>query len=212
MLIEDLILHTAVHLAAHHLQFKLIWLKDIYKLTHQYQGRINWEKIVENARYLKLSQPVYSCFKCAKEWLDAPIPEEVLSKLKSSYDNNLETKFHNLLTHMDGDKVGFLEQFYQYLSIPGIGDKGSFLLGAMFPGITYMRKRYSVPRSKLVYLYYLYRPCYILYRASLTLFRLMWMLMSRKLKAERLKAHPDGIARHSTGQEAESSKQKPTKT
>lgn len=184
MPVEDLILHISVHLAAHHLQFRLIWLKDICELAYQYQGQINWDKIVEDARYLKLSQPVYSCFKCAKEWLDAPIPGEVFSKFKSSHNNNLETKFHNLLTHMDGDKMGVIEHFYQYLSIPGIGDKGLFLFRAMFPSIAYMRNRYSIPRSKLVYLYYLYRPCYVFYQASLTLFRLMWSVMSKKLKAQ----------------------------
>jgi len=186
MSVEDIILHTSAHLAAHHLQFRLIWLKDIYELTHQYQGQINWEKIVENARYLKLGGPIYSCFKCAKESLDAPIPEEVLPELKSSYSNSLETKVHNFLLSMDGDRTDIAEHFYHYLSIPGIGNKGLFLFGAMFPSIAYMRNRYSIPMSKLVYLYYLYRPCNIFYQASLTLFRLMWLLITKKIRSKKL--------------------------
>jgi hypothetical protein len=183
MAVEDQILHTAVHLAAHHLDFRLIWLKDICELTHQYQGRIDWERIVEKARYLRLGGPIYSCFQCARQWSEAPIPEEVLSGLRPS-DNGLETKVHNLLICMDGEGRGFLEHFYHYLSIPGIGDKGLFLFGAILPGVAYLRNRYQIPRSRMVYLYYLYRPGYVFYRASGALFRLMWLLITKKLKAE----------------------------
>ena len=189
MPVEDLILHASVHLAAQHLHFRLIWLRDICELSHQYQGQINWEKIVENVRYLKLGGPVYACFKYTREWLGAPIPKQVLSELKPSYGNNsLEAKAHNFLTDMDKDSTGIKHHFYQYLSIPGISNKGLFLFGAIFPGVAYLRNRYQIPQSRMVYLCYLYRPCYIFYRASMALLKLIRLLISKKVRNSRLKA------------------------
>ena len=162
------------------MHFRLIWLRDICELTQKYQAQIDWEAIVENARHLKLCGPIHSCFQCATNWLNAPIPQKVLSELKASCSNNrIERKAHNCLTHVDEDTTGITHHFYKYLSVPGLAGKGLYLLGAMFPGVTYLRNRYKIPESKTVCLYYLYRTWFILYSATSALIKLITRRVNR---------------------------------
>lgn len=182
--VEDLILHTSIHLAIQHFNFRLIWLRDIGELIRHYQGRIDWQEIVDRARQLGIERPMHYSLKCSKELLKAQVPDKVLAELKPLHTNSLETRFFDWHISVSESQTDDMKLLYQYFKIPGIGEKIRFLLGLAFPGIAYMRNRYSVPKSKLVYLCYLYRPYNIFYQASLTLFRLMWMLIRKKLKAE----------------------------
>lgn len=183
--VEDLILHISIHLAIQHFNFRLIWLRDIGELIRYCQERINWQEIIDRARQLGIERPMHYTLKCSQELLKAQVPDKVLAELKPPHTNSLENRFFGWLISMSEKKMDDMKLLYQYFKIPGIGEKIRFLLGLTFPGMAYMRNRYSVPKSKLVYLYYLYRPCNILYRASLILFRLLWLLINRKLKAQR---------------------------
>ena len=183
MSVEDEILYTSVHLSAHHLHWRLIWLKDICELTHQYQGQIDWEKMVNRAKQWQVERPVHFTLKYAQEWLSAQIPGKALAELKPCDTNTLETKFLESYMNINGSRVKVVDHFYRFLTLPGIADRTRFLLGAMCPNVTYLRKRHSIPESRIVYFYYLYRPCYILYRASLAFFKFIRLLTSKKVRS-----------------------------
>ena len=180
--IEDLILHTSIHLAIQHFKFRLIWLRDIGEIIRHYQERIDWKKIVTISRQLGIERAMYYTLKYTQELLKVRVPEKVIAKFDSAQINTLETKFFNLHINSNEVEIDDTKLLYQYFKIPKISEKIKFLFGLAFPSLAYMRKRYSIPKSRLVYLYYLYRPCYIFYQASLTLFRLIRLLISKRLK------------------------------
>ncbi|RLB14286.1 MAG: hypothetical protein DRG35_05615 [Deltaproteobacteria bacterium] len=163
MSIEDMIFHISTHLSVHHGMFRLIWLRDICELIQHYQANIDWEKIVEMAKQSRLDTAIYYSFKYAQKWLAAMVPEEVLNELKPVDANNFQSKICSSRISMNQD----IMILYRLLKISGIIKKGHFLLGNMFPSVKYLRKRYSIPTSKMVYFYWLYRPLFVLYRGTL---------------------------------------------
>ena len=186
--VEDLILHISIHQAIQHFNFRLIWLRDIAELVKHYQGKINWQEVIERARLLGIERPVHYSLRCAQELLKAQVPDEVLSEIKPIHTNRRETQYFDMHIGAGERKLDVIKLLYQYFKIPGIGEKIRFLSGLAFPGVAYMRNRYSIPRSKLVYLYYVYRPWYIFYRASVALLKLMELIISKKVRSSRLKA------------------------
>jgi hypothetical protein len=184
---EDLILHISIHLAIQHFNFRLIWLRDIAEVVRHYQGKIDWQRIVDRARQLGIEMPMHYSLKCAQELLKAQVPDKVLAELKPVHTNRIETQFFDVHISVSERRLDVIKFLYQYFKIPGIGEKIRFLSGLAFPGVAYMRNRYCIPRSKLVYLYYIYRPWYIFYRAGVALFEFIW-LISKKVRSSRLKA------------------------
>jgi len=176
--VEDLILHISIHFAKH-LKFRLIWLRDIGEIIRHYQERIDWKEIVTVSRQLGIEGVMYYTLKHTQELLKVRVPEKVIARFDSAQINTLEKKFFNLHINSNEVEIDNIKLLYQYFKIPKISEKIKFLFCLAFPSLAYMRKRYSIPKSRLVYLYYLYRPCYIFYQASLTLFRLIRLLIAK---------------------------------
>ena len=71
---EDLLLHVATHLAAKHVDFRLIWLHDIARLVAATPG-LDWEYVAAQAAELRMAAPVAAALDAARRYAAAPIAD-----------------------------------------------------------------------------------------------------------------------------------------
>jgi hypothetical protein len=158
LLPEELLLHLIHHMVYQHLYLRLIWLFDILKVTTTLKEEIDWERIYDMARELSLNHPLFFGLKEAKELLRAPIPEKLIKEEASPSFGWLSyfLKFRGE-TEMGGNLI-------KLLRLPGTKNKFIFLLGAIFPSITFLQIRYQTSRKIPAYIYSFLRPFLIVYK------------------------------------------------
>lgn len=81
---EDLLLHVATHLAAHHADFRLIWLHDVARITMRQAEGFDWEYVCASATRLRVAGPVRAALQAATQWIDAPVRVADLERLLES--------------------------------------------------------------------------------------------------------------------------------
>jgi putative nucleotidyltransferase-like protein len=81
---EDLLLHVAIHLAAHHADFRLIWLHDVARITARRSEGFDWEYVCASATRLRVAGPVRAALQAAAQWIDAPVRVADLERLLDS--------------------------------------------------------------------------------------------------------------------------------
>lgn len=74
---EDLLLHVTTHLAAKHLDFRLIWLHDLALIV----GRrdLDWTYIAAQAARLRMAAPIAAALEAARDHLSAPVDQAGLA-------------------------------------------------------------------------------------------------------------------------------------
>lgn len=78
---EDLLLHVVTHLAAHHADFRLIWLHDVARITARPSTGFDWEYVCASATRLRVAGPVRAALRAAERWIDAPVRVADLERL-----------------------------------------------------------------------------------------------------------------------------------
>ena len=78
---EDLLLHVATHLAAHHADFRLIWLHDVARIVTRQSSGFDWEYVCASGTRLRVAGPVRAALQAAARWINAPVPLEDLERL-----------------------------------------------------------------------------------------------------------------------------------
>jgi hypothetical protein len=77
---EDVLLTVATHLAAKHVDFRLIWLRDIARIAIV-APTLDWDYVARTAARLRVTAPVTAALRAAVQWLGAPISEAQLAKV-----------------------------------------------------------------------------------------------------------------------------------
>jgi hypothetical protein len=81
---EDLLLHVVIHLAAHHADFRLIWLHDVARIMARPPEGFDWEYVCASATRLRVAGPVRAALRAAAQWIDAPVRVADLERLLDS--------------------------------------------------------------------------------------------------------------------------------
>lgn len=76
---EDLLLDVAVHLAAKHLDFRVIWLHDI-ALVSAATPDLDWAYLWTAASRLRVAASLGAALEAAARWVGAPIPDQRLAE------------------------------------------------------------------------------------------------------------------------------------
>jgi hypothetical protein len=91
---EDLLLHLAMHLAAHAFVGRVRTLCDIGETCRLYGDAIEWSQLIGRARAYDLAKPLYYSLRLAQELVGAGVPSQALMALRESFDQlPLEDRF-----------------------------------------------------------------------------------------------------------------------
>jgi hypothetical protein len=88
---EDLLLHVTTHLAAKHVDFRLIWLYDIACLVRS--RALDWEYIAATTAALRVSGAVAASLRAAAQWLRAPVPATALAAVERGINGRTSLAF-----------------------------------------------------------------------------------------------------------------------
>lgn len=77
---EDLLLHVATHLAAKHVDFRLIWLHDLARIVIATPD-LDWEYIADRSAALRVAAPVVAALDAARRHLGAPVAAAHLDRI-----------------------------------------------------------------------------------------------------------------------------------
>lgn len=121
----DRLLFLCFH-AFKHSFWRLIWTVDIAETVRK---GVDWDSFVRRAGRFKLERSAYYGLMCARELLDAPIPDEVTSSL-SVRRGYMERKLSELAISGLGSE-GLSEALYIF-SIPKVSQKLKFLWEVVF--------------------------------------------------------------------------------
>lgn len=79
---EDLLLHVTSHLAAKHLDFRLIWLHDVARIVMG-APELDWDYVSRTSTHLRIAAPVSAALQAAAAWAGAPIRAEHLERVRA---------------------------------------------------------------------------------------------------------------------------------
>lgn len=80
---EDLLLEVATHLAAKHVDFRLIWLHDLARIVMSAPS-FDWDYVAKTTAALRLAAPVGAALEAAVRWVGAPITDEHLGGIRAA--------------------------------------------------------------------------------------------------------------------------------
>ena len=152
--------HLLIHLSEHALRVthslsKLSLLCDISESVNFYQGRLDWDRLIDDSLKFNLSQMVYISLYFASRFLETKIPEYVLLKLRPERLSLGEKIFMNSISK---NKRFSGMSYSVHLSMNnGLYKKIKFLGKTLFPPAQFMAQKNYIPRSKLSYIHYIRR-------------------------------------------------------
>jgi hypothetical protein len=130
----------------------LRWFVDIDRIIRVYEGRMDWELVLSQARVFEWGSALDAALELAREYFDTPIPQGVLDELSKHSDRHralVEELKRQPLTHTQGEL-----QMLQTLNTHG---KIRLFLALVFPSPAYMRRRYKLKTPWALPPYYLLR-------------------------------------------------------
>lgn len=184
---DDLLPYLCWHTANH--QFpRLLWLCDIAQVIKVYGQSINWDSVIERSEKWKIRRAVYYSLYLAKSVLGAQVPERVLSSLRPSRFGTKMFRFGML--NMDYEE-GIMQTSNRFLIIAFkllIIDRPKYRLffflkyirSLVFPGVSYIKERYSISKSGLAKLYQFLHPFILMYESILWSLEIVKFGLGRK--------------------------------
>jgi len=153
---EAQVLHLCGHLLQHGGcgRANLRQLYDLAEVIALYRERIDWGQVLERAQACDLVLPVRDALERVHEMWQAPIPPEVLERLRRLRPSRDEEQAHTLLV---ARPPAARRLWAGLASIPGWRLKLRYVWGNLFPSAKYMQRQYRIPSRLLVPLYYPYR-------------------------------------------------------
>ncbi|NIO21986.1 MAG: hypothetical protein GTN76_14965, partial [Candidatus Aenigmarchaeota archaeon] len=77
-------MYLCTHFAEHHFS-RLIWAYDIALLIHRHGEGIDWGKLEDLCKRMKVRSPLYYSLSLCRELFQVPIPKKVLRNLSPSW-------------------------------------------------------------------------------------------------------------------------------
>ncbi|RKY62475.1 MAG: hypothetical protein DRP95_01500 [Candidatus Latescibacterota bacterium] len=124
----DQVLFLCFH-AFKHSFWRLIWTVDIAEAVRAYD-KLDWNRLVRRAEAFGLNRPTYYGLRCARDLLNAPVPEEVISALKPADQGHIERRLLDVALASLGTD-GLSEMLYLF-SIPKASQRVRFLWEVVF--------------------------------------------------------------------------------
>ncbi|MGE0462773.1 MAG: nucleotidyltransferase family protein [Vicinamibacterales bacterium] len=103
---EDLLLHVTTHLAAKHLDFRLVWLHDIARIALR-RPHLDWAYVAARAADLRVVAPVTAALEAARRYAAAPITDAQLQRIRAGLGSAsafslAQRDLRRLMRHVDG--------------------------------------------------------------------------------------------------------------
>jgi hypothetical protein len=150
---EDFLLHLCLHLDQHlHGEpSRLIWWCDIAGFLKLHSGDINWDYVIRTAREYQVEGAIRRVLWTIHENLADRVPSHVLDQLK---DDGITISISDVLdfrSPLNPEPESLLPVISE---MPLIRTKIYHILRLAFPSKEYLIHRYSITRSRSIYLYY----------------------------------------------------------
>lgn len=122
---EDHLIYIIVHSLIEHSQLTEICKSDVECILRYYDGKVDWDKIIEKAKKYNVYVPVYYALSCIERQNNGiNIPFHVLAELRPKFKNFFVSKLYEFVILKKINKnIGFI---LQILSIKGIISKLKF--------------------------------------------------------------------------------------
>lgn len=151
--------HQILHLAEHSLRVthsltKLQYLYDINRVIHNQTSEIDWQTLCEEAQEWRMESFLYYPLTLACQWLKAPVPPSVLTRLQP-VPGVMERLFAALLTkNIRRPGLSYLLHLSRQ---PSFMAQMTFLTRTVFPPRQVLARRSGIPLDEVGALVYLRR-------------------------------------------------------
>jgi hypothetical protein len=146
------LLHLCGHLMLHHGGEDLLWEHDIAAFIEQFGATLDWSALLDRARDGDLVIAVQTLILRAAEEDGAPVPAEVVERLRRMRPSDDERRVTGYLTAAERSVA---QRFWTDLA--SMSSRLGYAWTHLFPSAEYMRERYHIRHPALVPLYYPYR-------------------------------------------------------
>lgn len=128
--LHHLIIYLAEHAVKHSFD-RLIVLTDLNETIKRYREEINWENLIKETKELAMERQLFYGLYFINHFLDADIPQNILSELKPRKMGLLEKRFFQSI--LDNNRGAKLSYFVYLGMIKGRINKMRFLFRTLFP-------------------------------------------------------------------------------
>ncbi len=153
---EAQLLYLAGHLFLQHggTSGRLLWLHDLAEVLYAYRDRLDWNTVLEKAAAYDLISPLQSLLPyVAREW-GAPVPEDVLARLREQTPSRAERR---TIGRLRGAVTPGRRLWSDFCAQNSWRARMRFLWVHLFPSPDYMRSRYPAFHGPWMPFGYLYR-------------------------------------------------------
>ncbi|MCI0435351.1 MAG: nucleotidyltransferase family protein [Gemmatimonadetes bacterium] len=183
---EDLLLHLCLHTSYHH-RFDRAPLKslvDVAVVADRHEGEIDWSLLAGRAAAWGATRFVYSTLRLARDVLDAAIPEGALDPL--DHEPADEEVVRVARQYIVTPPIELPVAYKELRDTHSLRGRAAWFTRNIFLPPQRMRQLYHLPRgSRLIYLYYLFRPFDLLIRRGLLMLRVALRTPALKPTLER---------------------------
>lgn len=153
--VEALLLHLCSHITLHHGGEGLLWLHDVAEVLFRYHDKIDWEALLNKAKTYDLVLSMqYVINRVNSDW-NMKLSVEILDKLNSLQPSDRERQVVNWLRATNRPVA---QRFWVDLATSENWRRRiAYAWRNLFPGASYMRRRYQIKNSYLLPAYYPYR-------------------------------------------------------
>jgi hypothetical protein len=158
------LIYLCTHLGEHHFS-RLIWGYDLALLIHRHGEEIDWGKLEDLCRRMKIRNTLYHSLSLCRELFQIPMAEKVLKNLTPSWWRRKVGHFlinRNLKMSKQTRTSRFSRFLIKALSIDSWMEA---MLWFFFPTREWMEREYSLENSGEIYPYYLLHPILYLIKA-----------------------------------------------
>jgi len=151
---EDFLLYLCLHLD-HHIRTegcaRLVWWWDILELIKHYQGKLNWDYVIQTARKHKVEKYVHRVLHTIDKEFEGDVPADILVQLKG---DNVIHPINDLLYPPKDSIVRKIYSTFVFITASPIQYKIYRTFRAVFPCRDYMIRRYSIENPKQLHFSY----------------------------------------------------------
>ena len=127
---HQLIMYLSEHALKHSFD-KLILLSDIDAVIKKYRGQINWQELIKEAIEFGMERQVFYALYFTNYFLDADIPDNILSTLRPKKIGPLEKWFFYSI--LNNNRKAQLCYFVYLNTVKGVINKFRFIFRTIFP-------------------------------------------------------------------------------
>ncbi len=137
--------HLVMYLAEHALKHsfdRLILLTDLNEVIKKYGEKIDWEMLIRETKEFGMERQLFYSLFFTNQFLDAKIPQDILSELRPRKTGLLEKRFFQSI--LGNNRSSNLSYFAYLGMIRGNIDKTRFIFRTLFPPPSVLALTYNI--------------------------------------------------------------------